>query len=341
MFIESANFKLKLEEFQKVDPFSLDMNETEEKVFRLVKTWMSGNSAFTFKTSGSTGSSKIIHIDKQKIELSTKSTFEYLDIVGKITNTLLCLDPNFIGGAMVVFRALIRELDLYIVEPTSDVISQLPANFTTDLVSMVPMQFRNLTSKEIDRFKTILIGGAPMEVMPELKSSSRVFSTYGMTETVSHVALREIDKTNFNTIGDMKVGIDENECLKFKGEITDNKWLVTNDLGKVSSPTSFEWIGRKDFIINSGGVKLNPETIEQKLSDQIDFPFIITSIPDEKLSEKVVLILEGDQETQIDFTCLDKYEKPKLVLDNQTVKLTTSGKVDRIATREALLNAIK
>lgn len=341
MLIESANFKLKLEEILKVGSIS-SSNETEEKVIWLAKKWISGTKSFKFKSSGSTGKAKEYQIQREKIVQSTEATFLTIDPGKDLKNTLLCINPDFIGGSMVVFRALIMNLNLYIIEPTIDVISQLPPDYQTDLTSMVPLQFKNLRRADLERFKTILIGGAPIELNEKL-SSSTIYSTYGMTETVSHVALRKIQEPKFTTVGDTQVALGNSDCLRFKGEITDHKWLQTNDIGEVYSNRSFKWIGRKDFIINSGGIKINPENIENKLAEQLpNSEFVITSLPDFNLGEKVVLLINAKlKHDGLNFDHLEKYERPKQVFDNFELITTDSGKIDRIKTREKLLDSIK
>ena len=341
MIIESANFKLKLEEFQKGHTFS-PSNETEEKVFWLVNRWMNRATDFNFSTSGSTGIPKKVRISREKIEYSVLSTFEAIDPKRAIKSALLCLDPGFIGGAMVVFRALIEDLDLYIIEPSSDVISALPADYQTDLVSMVPLQYEYLKPADVERFGTILVGGGALEIRPENDASSaNVYATYGMTETVSHIALRKANETLYSTVGDIKTRLSEDDCLEFKGKITDDKWLKTNDIAVLHSPSTFQWVGRKDFIINSGGIKINPETIEQKLSDQIEDPFIISYLPDPKLGQKVVLVLAEDKPETLQFDVLGKYEVPKSIYEQQTIFKTASGKIDRIKTQRELVESLQ
>ena len=297
---------------------------------------------FTFHTSGSTGTPKQIQITRERIFESTKQTFDFIDENREIRNCLLCLDPDFIGGAMVVFRALIMNLDLFIMEPTRDVIKELPPSFSTDLVSMVPLQYQGLTKAETKHFKTILIGGAPIGIESERNPHSNVFSTYGMTETVSHIALRRMNEVDFQVLSGMELDLDSDSCLKIKGPVTDQKWLQTNDIVELSSERSFRWIGRRDHIINSGGVKLNPEAIERKLHEQIHpTRFLISSLPDSRLSEKVVLIIENSLGHDLNFDTLEKYERPKMVVEGQKITMTSSGKVDRINTRKSLIASQK
>ncbi len=340
VIIESANFRLKLDEFLKEGSPTFHTNETERNVFRLVREWSNGANNFTFTTSGSTGAPKKIVIDREKIHYSVQSTFEVIDPRNKIKSSLLCINPEFIGGAMVVFRALIKRLHLYIVEPTSTIVASIPENYSSDLVAVVPMQLKEMIPKDVARFKNILVGGGPLEMEDFRDAPSNIFSTYGMTETVSHIALRKIGSEYFQTTGDAEVSLHQDGCLQFQGRITNYEVLKTNDFGEVASAKSFRWIGRSDFVINSGGVKLNPEVIEKKLASEVPSEFVITSIPDGTLGEKVVLLVAGKLSKDIDFSALEKFEKPKAVFENIELKRTASNKIDRNKTRANFINSV-
>ena len=215
MIIQSKNFSLKLEEILKDDiPHSL-FNQTERNVIKLVKDWFSGKECFRFNTSGSTGEPKEIDIQRDKIIYSANSTFNFIDPTKQIKTCLLCIDPSFIGGAMVVFRAIIMQLDLYLIEPTMKILEEIPANFETDLVSIVPAQFYNLDRKSTEKFKHILIGGGPMGVIKE-NYANAVYSAFGMTETISHIALRSIGEELFSTTGDTQVRVNDEKVLRIQ-----------------------------------------------------------------------------------------------------------------------------
>ncbi len=342
MVVESNNFRLKLEEITKEKIATCAKHKTEQKALELALKWKENTPYFTFHSSGSTGSPRTIEISRKKIILSTIATFEYIDPIGSLQTSLLCISPEFIGGAMVVFRALIKGLDLYISEPSSKIAEGLPrpSQKQFDLVSMVPLQFEMLSRQELTRFKIVLVGGAPLNSgLRIIPKNTRIFSTYGMTETISHVALREVHESRFRTVGDTVVDLDSNNRLKFKGTITDHKWLKTNDLGEVISSKMFKWIGRHDFIINSGGVKVNPEDVESKLQQSLKGQYIISARQDSKLGERLVLVIEGEKEMEkIDFGMLDKYETPKEVLYVETLPRTASGKIDRIQVKKLLFD---
>ncbi len=330
MIVISKNFRLKLEEIIK-DPLPTNAyNDTEKNVLKLIHQWYNGPNEFDHTTSGSTGAPKKIKISKEKITISAQATMSFIDPEYAFTTSLLCLNPLHIGGAMVVYRAILFDHDLTIIEPESSPIDEV-GETCFDLASMVPLQFKNLRRDQIDQFKVILVGGAPMSEVIEGMNAT-VYETFGMTETVSHIALRSFDKDYFETVGDNEIACSSNGTLRVRGAITHHQWLETNDIVNVISNTSFKWIGRNDFVINTGGIKVNPEKIESILSEQITEEFIIGSIPDSKLGNKVVLISNGPY-TEIDFSQLGKYEKPKLCFFNKEIFKTKSGKVDRLKTQ--------
>jgi len=332
VIVTSKNFVLKLEEILKDNLPTERYNEHENIVLGMIRDWHSEQKNFTHYTSGSTGRPKKVKISREKIELSAKSTLEYIDADNEIKTSLLCLDPRHIGGAMVVYRALVYGHDLAIIEPTSSLKQALNDDQNYDLASMVPMQFKGLGMDELSKVKHILIGGAPIAV-DKREYKPNVFATFGMTETVSHIALRRISEESFTTTGDTQVAVSTNGTLKIHGSITDNKWLETNDVVEVYSSTSFKWLGRADFMINSGGIKINPEYVEAQLMDQIAGEFMAGSIPDDKFGRKLILLIAGDRQS-LDFSSLEKYHRPKEVFFNQKIIKTPGNKIDRLKTQE-------
>ncbi|WP_462249805.1 AMP-binding protein [Ekhidna sp.] len=337
MIIRSNNFVLKLEEILKDSLPTERYNEHENIVLNIIRSWFSNAKSFTHHSSGSTGRPKKIEISREKIEISTKATLDFIDPDNAVRSSLLCLDPSHIGGAMVVYRAMIANHDLYIIEPTSNIISIIGAS-SFDLVSMVPLQFKALTNSQIDQFGKILIGGAPMD-SKNVKTSATIYSTFGMTETVSHIALRSLSEDVFTTTGDTIVRINQDDTLEIKGSITDAKWLKTNDIVEVINQKTFKWIGRKDFIINTGGIKVNPEEIEQVLNDQMNDDFIICSLLDSSLNRKIILVSSGP-EKELDFSNLKKYHVPKELYFDQVIFKTPSGKLDRLKTQKVLEDSL-
>ena len=315
----------------------------EKVVARIVKDWLEEKPYFTFRTSGSTGPPKTIKIPREKILHSCDATLEKIDPNRNFRTSLLCLNPEMIGGAMVVFRALYRNMDLHVIPASSSPFESIDSTTPFDLVSVVPMQLKEANTRALNRFRTILVGGAPLAAFDK-PTTATVYSTFGMTETVSHFALKNVNEAHYECIGDVEIHERDDSRLALKGTLTNNELCITNDLIEFVSPKKFRWIGRADFVINSGGIKLNPETIEAKLGSRIDTPFLITHVPDEKLGQRVVLVVEsagGELPDPALFESLTPYERPRNVYRLDKFILTPSGKVNREATRNLLLGNTK
>jgi len=314
------------------------LSDESNYVLNFVHAWLNETQNFTFHTSGSTGKPKKIVLSKEVLSYSAVQTLHFLDY-HNVTDLsmLLCIPPHFIGGTMMIVRALVAEADLTV----------LPASLTTEsiqtdyhLTSMVPIQVEKLLKEDPDVFKKlskILIGGAAISddlVESLYDRRTQFYHTYGMTETASHVAIRPISEKAFSGLGDVRFQLHKGN-LKLKGTVTEGKWVETNDSVDLLSDRSFVWKGRVDFMINSGGIKINPEEVESLISKQIKERFAISSIPHKTLGNQLVLAI-ADKPFQLDFKELPKYHSPKKILWNQDIPLTKSGKIDRVKLREKL-----
>ena len=312
----------------------------ERIVIRIVEDWVKAEKKFTFKTSGSTGRPKTIDLEREKIEWSCRATMAKIDPAGHFKTSFLCLDPAMIGGAMVVFRSLIHNLDLRVVGPSSDPFAAIHKNERYDLVSLVPLQLYRAKVSDLDRFAAILVGGASLHNHPNA-SKAKIYSTFGMTETVSHFAVKEAHADFYECIGDVRLIADADSQLTIVGTITDHKPLQTSDIVEVISPTRFKWIARADFVINSGGIKIHPEIVERKLAKKIDRKFIFSSLPDDELGSRLILIIEGRSgKGHVDLSDLPGHEKPKEIYYLDRFPMTRSGKIDRMATRSKLMSSM-
>lgn len=317
-------------------------SEDSQHLLEFIQSWTKGKRVFTFETSGSTSKPKKIQLTKEILVYSATETLKYLNFDGRQSKPfLLPISPKFIGGMMVAVRALVSNTDLIVVD------AQLPSwpegsYFTA---SFVPLQIEKILQSNRQALKSIdniLIGGAALDPGLEEKLvdiNTHFFHTYGMTETASHVALRRLGENTFHSIGDAKFELSDQQTLTISGTVTGNRELTTNDLVELQDAQAFIWKGRADFVINSGGYKIQPELVEAKLSEQLDVPFVISSLPDVKFGNKVVLIAEGP-ERSLDFATLHPYEKPKSLYFNQQIARTASGKLDRNQTRANLLKQI-
>ena len=287
--------------------------------------------------SGSTGKPKEIRLKKSDLIESSKLTARYFDLkVGdKIIN---CLPIKYIAGKMMLVRSLVLGLDLYVFPVSSSPISDLKNNY--ELIAFTPMQLEN-SIPFIEKIKKVLVGGSPVQDSLKekiLNSKSIIYETYGMTETITHIAARNlsIGEKEFTTLPGIEIGKRDN-CLFIKPNHLSIEMVQTNDVVELTDKNKFLIIGRRDFIINSGGVKLNPEAIEKKLSKYISADFVISSIDNVEFGEIVVLVFKKNIPIgyQSSFKCLEKYEIPKdvLVIDNFP---ETNGKLNRLKIRELI-----
>lgn len=279
--------------------------------------WHSGVTQFAFETSGSTGARKRIELSREQLTYSAQASLAFLDPESEIKTSLLCIRPDFIGGTMVLVRALVGNHTLTYINPTNQVLEAV-GETTFDLVSMVPSQVQAILQqhpKRLHQFKTILIGGAPVSADLELEivktDHPRVFQTFGMTETASHIALRRIGgDAGYQVLGDVEIGVSEAGTLRLKGTVTQYEWLQTTDLIELKNPRCFIWKGRADHVINTGGIKVIPEEVEQALKSQIRQPFFIAGVPDDKWGTTVALVVETDSPFSLDELNLDALSKP-------------------------------
>lgn len=247
----------------------------------------------------------------------------------------------------MIVRAIAAGAELYTVQPSANPLLHINGHF--DLAAMVPMQVDTILSHPVSfsRFKAIrqvLVGGAP--VSPSLEErlqqiESTCFATYGMTETVSHVALRALNgpqhADTYFALGQIHFSRDERECLVVHTPHLHEKHFITNDIVSVKDATHFQWHGRIDHVINSGGVKLFPEWIESQLSTLLSQRFFITSQPDERLGQKAILVIEGhplspEKENELMGQIRSKlpaYSIPKAIHYLEHFQETYSGKIIR------------
>lgn len=316
----------------------------QQELGNFLLDWLDDKDYVVVKTSGSTGKPKKIKIKKQAMVNSAIATGDFFNLKPG-DKVLHCLPANFIAGKMMIVRAIVLGLELDMVEPAA-----LPLiDYEKDYVfsAFTPMQLKNF-AKYLKKIKTVIVGGgrvskAIIELIKDKKPN--IYETYGMTETVSHIAVKKLNnfsgtehEQNFTTLPGITLSQDDRGCLVIDApKLSENK-IVTNDIIDLRSKNSFEWLGRFDNVVNSGGIKLFPEQIESKLQDKIAGEFFIDSEEDDTLGEKLILVLEGE-EKNIDetiFECLDKYEKPKAVYVISKFIETSSGKIHRKKTLEAL-----
>ena len=324
----------------------------QSHIGRFLLDWLSQSDTISVTTSGSTGRPKTIVLKKKAMINSALATGRFFEL--KPGNTaILCLPTQYIAGKMMLVRAMVLGLRLDVIAPLSFPMERIVSKY--DFAAMVPLQVQN-SLDHIHKIETLIVGGAP--ISKSLKTglagkSNGIYETYGMTETITHIAVKKISGSKgketescFQTLPDVGISKDDRGCLVIDApKITDER-IVTNDLVDLVGENQFKWLGRYDNVINSGGVKLIPERIEEKLSALIESRFFVTGIPDEKLGEKLVLFIEGiGKGEQVlsrkiqELRALDKFEVPKEIFYIKNFLETPTGKVQRQNVKLEFLNS--
>lgn len=305
----------------------------EKNIGKFLLEWLNNESFVFVHTSGSTGKPKQIVLEKSAMIASAKATGVFFNLQ-PTTSALLCLSADYIAGKMMLVRAITLGLHLDVVEPNSNPL----ANKKYDFVAMVPMQVANSLEK-LHLLETLLIGGTKVSYkLAEsiLKTNCQAFESYGMTETISHIAIKSIGAKEFTILPNVNISMDERNCLVIEAlELSQDK-IITNDIVEILNPTQFILKGRIDNVINSGGVKIFPEEIEEKLAKHISVRFFIASQKDEKFGEKVILVIEGNtfKVDTIIFSDLSKYQVPKEIVFIDEFIETETNKINRKKTLE-------
>ena len=310
----------------------------------VIKKWLNNDDYIEITTSGSTSTPKKIRLAKHAMKSSAIQTQNYFKYKSG-DKALLCIPVRYIGGMMMLIRSIISDLDLYIVPPSLRPLVLLSEKL--DFVPMTPAQLSVSLEKDqrsIDRINKILLGGGPVSLTLQRKIinlKTKLYHSFGMTETISHIAIRQLNHTQdsltFYALDAVQLEVDDESCLIIKADYIDEP-VYTNDVVNLISPRKFTWKGRKDNVINSGGLKLYPELIEQKLSNIIDQDFFVIGTEDEALGSKVCLVIETDHiinESELRERIsekLEKYERPKLILSTSEFQKTETGKIKRSPT---------
>ncbi|MGG7037107.1 MAG: AMP-binding protein [Flavobacterium sp.] len=310
--------------------FIKEGEDFEKPVGSFLLDWFDSKDYIEMQTSGTTGEPKTISVSKQAMVESAVATGDFFDLHPG-TKALHCLPVKYVAGKMMLVRAMVLGLELEFVAPSSHPLQDLDMDF--DFIAMVPLQAQN-SINELKRVKKLIIGGAAVSKPLErqlLKLPTKIYETYGMTETITHIAARQLKEKAFTVLPGVTVSYDERKCLVIHAPRISDEVIVTNDIVELVNENQFIFMGRMDNVINSGGIKLIPEQIEEKLSHHLSQRFFIASKPDPDLGEKVVLVIEGDKQDLDDtvYQELDKYEKPKEIIFVSKFKETPNGKILR------------
>ena len=326
-----------------------------------LEEWNNSSDTILVHTSGSTGKPKPMLVEKRRMEASARITCQFLGLKEGDT-ALLCMPLDYIAGKMMVVRSLVWNLHLMTEPPTSHPLSSLLSSLSSiDFAAMVPMQVWNSLQVPEEReflmnIRHLIIGGGAIndELEEALKNfPNAVWSTYGMTETLSHIAFRRLNGPErsdwYTPFEGVDVSLNDENCLVINAPAVHNGPLVTNDIAELAPPSSllpplnFRILGRKDNVICSGGIKIQIEEVERLLSPHLSAPFMITKAPDVKLGEQVVLLTESPDIDAIRQCCqvvLPKYWQPRQYLHVDHLPLTETGKPARVEAERIAMEQI-
>ena len=345
-------------------PFPQTPYEAEAQAF--CRAWLGGQTEFVLQTSGSTGTPKPITLTRAQMRASAHLTGQTLGLQPGDA-ALVCLNIRYVAGVMMLVRGLELGLPMTIIEPAGNPLAGFdPARTTFGFTAFVPLQLQTILAQTPDklpilnRMRAILIGGAATS--PALEQAlqvieSPVFATYGMTETVSHIAFRRLDGPDrsdlFTALDGVDLGTDERGCLHITSAATNFERVQTNDVVElIVGPTlgapagrHFRLLGRADTIINSGGVKVQPEQVERIIGDVlipagITARLFVAGLPDERLGQRLVVFLENVSIHQDTWATVQDairrqigpYAVVKEAITVQEFAETPTGKIDRAKT---------
>ncbi|MDL2255474.1 AMP-binding protein [Parabacteroides sp. OttesenSCG-928-K15] len=318
-----------------------------QEVQSFLEEWHNANPQLCVQTSGSTGIPKELWVRKEQMRQSARITCTYLGLQ-KGDSALLCMPLQYIAGKMMLVRCLVAGLHLKQTPPSSHPLQEDMGKI--DFIALTPMQVYNTLRvpeerERLQQISHVLIGGGSLnpETEKELAGfSNHIYATYGMTETLSHIALRRLNSKEatewYTPFPSVKVSLSEEETLVIDAPLVTDEILTTNDIAIIRSNGDFRILGRKDNVINTGSIKVQIETLEDRIRKFISINFVITSVPDPELGEIIVLLACGKDETEHIYNLLKEasaknelppYHCPRHILWTESIPLTGNGKIDR------------
>ena len=315
-------------------------------LYLFLNEWFDASPIITVHTSGSTGVPKELVVRKDRMMQSARLTCEFLNLQAGDT-ALLCMNLRYIGAMMMVVRSLVAGLNLVVRpasgHPLSDV--EVPLKFA----AMVPLQVYNTLRvpaerKRLEHTDILIIGGGAVDdsLEAELKTIPiAAYSTYGMTETLSHIALRRLNgeaaSKCYYPFPSVELSLSAENTLIVKAPLICDDVLQTNDIACLCSDGGFTIAGRKDNVINSGGIKIQAEEMENRLQPIIPVPFAVTAVPDPCLGQALTLLIAGkpdikELENKLQ-AVLETYYRPKHIFITELIPQTENGKIDRTGCR--------
>ena len=292
--------------------------------------WNNDSDRVLVHTSGSTGKPKPMMVEKKRMLNSARITCDFLGLKPG-DSALLCMSLDYIAGKMVVVRSIERHLHLISVSPSGHPLKNIDlkdvngkdVNGEITFAAMVPMQVYNTLQvpeerERLTHIRHLIIGGGAIDAALEqelrsLPGNIAIWSTYGMTETLSHIALRRINGAEasewYQPFDSVKISQTEEGCLVIDAPQVCAETLVTNDIVEIESyiynkveKLRFRIKGRKDNVICSGGIKIQIEEVEALLRPHLEKPFMLAKKKDEKFGEIAVLLTEDEDLKKVEAT---------------------------------------
>ena len=327
-------------------------SDFEAATLQFCRQWLNGQATFSLKTSGSTGTPKEIKFSREQMLASAQQTIRFFKLVPEDT-VLVCLNTAYIAGIMMLVRGFVAGSKIIAVEPVANPL--LYVEQPVDFLAVVPLQLEAIlnndsTRDRLNKVRATIVGGAPVSYLLQkelAQNAAFVWATFGMTETLTHFALRQLSpklESTYTVFDETNISVNNKGCLVVSSTVTNGETLVTNDLVELKSEREFEWLGRFDNVINSGGVKLQIELLENKaqwmmVEQQLNYNFFVAAAPDKKLGQLVELVIEGTEDEELynkipweDY--FERYEKPRRIIFLPRFVYTPTGKIDRKATLE-------
>lgn len=328
--------------------------EEVEKLEQWVNQLQGNSETFLFKTSGSTGTPKQLSFSREQMEISVQQTQKAFNL--QENDILLCpFSLDYVAGKMMATRAFFLGSTLLFTGPTRNPFKDLSVN--PSFVALVPLQLEAVladgkSTRQLNQAKAIIIGGAPLSMKLEKQLRDKVeaptYQTYGMTETLTHVAIKRLNGEEasewFSALHGVTLKQTEDECLELKSPVN-NGWLRTNDLVQLEG-SRFKWLGRKDWVINSAGFKIHPEKVEAAIESLLtEGEALVCGVPDVEFGE-IAVVVATEQNTPKRLKerlseHLHPFEIPKFWTHVDSLPRLANGKVDRRAVGTLALNAVR
>ncbi len=329
------------------------MAERYPELSIFINEWFSESGQIQMKTSGSTGKPKTITLSREHMINSARATAAYFNLEAG-SRALLCLPLGFIAGRMMLVRSMVMGWHLDLIESSST--PKIPKHRTYDISAMVPLQLYNSIG-ELENMDTLIVGGGQVSdnILNKISDlSTKIYATYGMTETITHIALSPLNKAAgsngnemiYSALPGVVLSTDNRQCLQISAPHICPEEVVTNDIVDLVAEDSFKWLARYDHVVNSGGIKLIPELIETRYRNLIDHDYFVYGLPDKRLGERLVLVIEGIETSALREKIKEAhknwkptvpaYEIPKQVLFIKSFVRTTTGKINRFQTVKML-----